>query len=84
MYERVILLTKIEIIRDNCINVKMNSPICITKKAENDKVIFLSPQDKDFEEYINNNFYAYRVTQLIAPIPSPLGKVFTVFLSGGG
>lgn len=46
-----------KIIRDNCINVKMNSPICITKKAENDKVIFLSPQDKDFEEYINNNFY---------------------------
>ena len=46
-----------KIIRDNSINIKMNSPICVSKKDENNKVIFLSPHDSDFEEYVNNNFY---------------------------
>lgn len=45
------------IIRENSINIKMNSPICLSKKTENDKTIYLSPQDEDFEQYINNNFY---------------------------
>ena len=35
----------------------MNSPICITKKTTDNKFVFLSPKDTDFEKYINNNFH---------------------------
>lgn len=45
-----------KIIREESISIKMNSPICITKKNENNKSIYLSPRDNFFEEYINNNF----------------------------
>ena len=34
----------------------MNSPICLSKRCEDNKTVYLSPQDKDFEQYINNNF----------------------------
>ncbi len=45
-----------KIIRENSITIKMNSPICITKKDENNNNIYLSPRDNSFEEAINNNF----------------------------
>lgn len=45
-----------KIIREESISIKMNSPICITKKDENNKSIYLSPRDSFFEEAINNNF----------------------------
>ena len=46
-----------KIIRNESINIKMNSPICITKKTTDNKFVFLSPKDADFEKYINNNFH---------------------------
>lgn len=45
-----------KIIQEDSITIKMNSPICITKKDENNKSIYLSPRDTYFEEAINNNF----------------------------
>ena len=44
------------VIRENSVNIKMNSPICLSKRVEDNKTVYLSPQDKDFEQYINNNF----------------------------
>ena len=46
-----------KVIIDDSISIKMNSPICLTKKSDDNKTIYLSPQDADFEQYINNNFY---------------------------
>ena len=50
------LQLKNKVIRNDCIDIKMNSPICVPKRGENNQIIFLSPQDSDFEKYINNNF----------------------------
>ena len=45
-----------KIITENNIYVKMLSPIVVISKSENSKSIFLSPNDKNFEKCINNNF----------------------------
>lgn len=44
------------VIRENSINIKMNSPICLNKKSEDKKTVYISPNDTDFETYLNNNF----------------------------
>lgn len=45
-----------KIIREESIAIKMNSPICIPQKLEDNKINYLSPRDDDFEKYVNNNF----------------------------
>lgn len=50
------LVIKNKIIRNNSISIKMNSPICISKKEENGNSIYLTPRDSDFNDYINKNF----------------------------
>ena len=45
-----------KILRENNLTIKMNSPICTIKKDENNNTIFLSPDNRSFEETINNNF----------------------------
>lgn len=45
-----------KIIREESITIKMNSPICIPQKLEDNKINYLSPRDDDFEKYVNNNF----------------------------
>lgn len=45
-----------KIIREESITVKINSPICVAQRCEDNKVNYLSPRDNIFEEYINNNF----------------------------
>lgn len=45
-----------KIIVEDSISIKMKSPICVIKKNEDNKTIYLSPRDLSFEESVNNNF----------------------------
>ena len=45
-----------KVITDDRIHIRMLSPISVVSKSENNKSIFLSPNDINFEKCINTNF----------------------------